>query len=159
MERLNLRVPDVVGELLQARKNMGKARCPAGGLAGRHGAGVVVGARDGPKACSWWDEGAVWAEWARWQGGRVAGGWITQSLGVRLPWRGRNWERGSGWQERGAVDSLVVERAAVLAVWRARLQRVLTDGPSATPHGRGPQQQPCAWPRSLVRCLGGWRTS
>lgn len=58
MERLNLRVPDVVGELLQARKNMGKARCPAGGLAGRHSVGVVVGARDGPKACSWWDGGA-----------------------------------------------------------------------------------------------------
>lgn len=67
--------------------------------------------------------------------------------------------RVGGWQERGAVDSIVVERAAVLSVWRAGLQRVLTDGPSATTYGRGPQQQPCTWPSPLVRCLGVWRTS
>jgi hypothetical protein len=36
VERFNLRIPDIVGELLQPRKNVGKARCPPGVSVGRH---------------------------------------------------------------------------------------------------------------------------
>ena len=50
------------------------------------------------------------------RGGRAAGEWITQSLGVRLPWRGRNWERGSGGGKRGGrwILSSLNERPSCL---------------------------------------------
>lgn len=106
VERLELRVPDIVGQLLQPRKNMGEARCPPRVSVGRH----VVLDEFAPPAGLGHALGGMQARYG-WSGsyGTAAGGAITESRRARQPWRGRNCGRGSGGEREGGGGAVVVD--------------------------------------------------
>lgn len=105
MEGLDLRVPDVIGQLLQPHKNMGKARSPPGLAVWRHRVLVMVapsaGLRHALRCLSGWDV------WAGWSGGcgQMGRCFHRRAMGATAMARAQS-RSGSGGREGGGLGGL-----------------------------------------------------